>query len=345
MYQRLDYAYELPQELIASRPAATPTASRLLLMHLGAPELIHGRFSDLVQYLRPKDLLVFNNTKVIPARLLGHKIPSEGVIEALVERILPNGHFLCQLKFSRPPGIGQRLHFSGVQAVVCRRCDDFFELQFVSDEPPLTLLERIGKIPLPPYIKRPADAGDWRYQTVYASKDGAVAAPTAGLHFDRELLNSLAAKGIGCCELTLHVGAGTFQAVRSTDIRQHRMHKEWCEVPADIAAAIARHRAAGGRVIAVGTTSARALETAVSYNKVVPFSGETDIFIYPPYRFRAIDGMITNFHMPESTLLMLVCAFAGCKPVLAAYAEAVARQYRFLSYGDAMLILPDTSDI
>lgn len=315
-------------------------------MQTGTKNFLHAQFADLGRYLNPGDLLVFNNTKVLPARLSGFKVLTGGAGEALVERILTDRRMLCQLKFSKAPGVGTRLRFvsntDAVEAVVQSRRDGFFELEFFSKEQPLALLARFGRTPLPPYIDRPADEGDARYQTVYASEYGAVAAPTAGLHFSEDQIASLTEQGIHHCELTLHIGAGTFQPVRVQDIRQHKMHKERYEISSEVVTAIEHCHRDGGRVIAVGTTSVRALEAvAASQGELMPWSGETDIFIHPPYRFRVVDGMITNFHMPESTLLMLICAFAGFEPVQVAYSEAVTEGYRFLSYGDAMLILPD----
>ena len=344
MYQRIDYNYELPQELIASRPAKQRSGSRLLVMQAGCHHVKHDVFTHLANYLQPSDLLVFNNTKVIPARLFCHKIPSEGAGEILVERLLSDQVVLCQLKFNRAPKLGQHLLFDAasgaVEAKVCRRQGPFFELQFLTTEPLMDMIERLGVMPLPPYIHRAPDQQDERYQTVYAVHPGAVAAPTAGLHFDECILTALSAKGINSCQLTLHVGGGTFQPVRVDDIRQHTMHSEWCEIAPEAVAAVKQCKAEGGRVIAIGTTSARTLEAAAQAGELAVFTGETDIFIYPPYQFQVVDGLMTNFHMPQSTLLMLVCALAGRDPIMAAYAVAIAERYRFFSYGDAMLILP-----
>lgn len=344
MHQRIDYNYELPQELIASRPAEQRSGSRLLVMQVGSCQARHDVFTHLTHYLQPSDLLIFNNTKVISARLCCRKIPGDGIGEALVERLLPEQVALCQLKFNRAPKLGQRLLFDSdsgsVEAEVWGRQGMFFKLRFLTTEQLPDMIERIGVMPLPPYIHRAPDQQDERYQTIYAVRPGAVAAPTAGLHFDEGGLAALSAQGINSCQLTLHVGGGTFQPVRVADIRQHNMHSEWCEISPEVVAAVKRCKAEGGRTIAVGTTSARTLEAAAQDGELKAFTGETDIFIYPPYRFRVIDGLITNFHMPQSTLLMLVCAFAGYDPIMAAYASAIEERYRFFSYGDAMLILP-----
>lgn len=350
VHRRQDYNYHLPEAAIADRPATARVQSRLLVMEAGSRHFQHKRFSDLGDYLRPHDLLVFNNTKVIPARLAAIKTDTGGRGELLVERLLEGNRLLCQINFSRPPTQGTRLRLTApagplsdddtVEALVLDRQQSLFQIALLSEDDPLAILHRLGSVPLPPYIKRPADAGDARYQTVYASRHGAVAAPTAGLHFDWPLLNRLAEAGIARTELTLHIGAGTFQPVRYEDIHRHEMHRECYEVPGEAMQAVNHCRTKGGRVIAVGTTSVRALEAAAAEGTLAPWSGETALFIYPPYEFRVVDAIITNFHMPESTLLMLIAAFAGLAPVQAAYAEALAEGYRFLSYGDAMLILP-----
>jgi len=347
MHKRLDYTYELPEELIAYRPAFKRRGSRLLVMEAGnGCHFRHERFGQILDYLRSDDLLVFNNTQVIPARIFCRKLPGGASGEILIEKFLPERRILCQLKFARSPRPGQRLLIESSQealeAEVCGRQGRFFEIQFDSEDSPLSIVQRVGVMPLPPYIKRPADEQDDRYQTVYASRPGAVAAPTAGLHFDQDLLDTLASKGVNRCELTLHVASGTFQPVRVEDIRQHSMHGEWYEVSADVVASIKACRARKGRVIAVGTTSVRALESSVAEGGLQPCAGETNIFIYPPYDFQVVDGMITNFHMPSSSLLMLVCAFAGYEATMRAYADAVQKRYRFLSYCDAMPILPST---
>ncbi len=339
--RRQDFRYELPPELIAQHPPAERSASRLMVLDRAGGRVSHRGVRDLPDLLAPGDLLVFNDTRVIPARLLGRK-ETGGRVEVLVERLRGGREVLAQVRASKSPRPGTRLLLEGGAAArVTGREEDFFVLAFEGDEPVAALLERIGHVPLPPYIARP-DAGvdRERYQTVYARRAGAVAAPTAGLHFDEPLLEALRARGLTLGWVTLHVGAGTFQPVRVDDIREHRMHREWIEVGEAVCRQVAETRARGGRVVAVGTTSVRCLETAAGEDGVLrPFTGETDIFIYPGYRFRVVDALVTNFHLPESTLLMLVCAFAGTEAVLAAYREAVARRYRFFSYGDAMLVI------
>lgn len=335
-----DFRYDLPPELIAQRPVAVRSGSRLL--HLDATG--HGvhdmQFADLPTLLRAGDLLVFNDTRVIPARLFGAKITG-GRVEVLVQRILDTHRVEAMLRASKPPKAGQTLKLDGgYRAQVAAVRDGFYELVLESDTPVMTILERVGHVPLPPYIDRAdASADRERYQTVYARVPGAVAAPTAGLHFDETLLQTLSRQGIDSVYLTLHVGAGTFQPVRTDDLRSHRMHAEWLKLDAAACERINRAKEEGRRVIAVGTTVVRALEAAVNdRGRVVPFAGETDIFIYPPYHFRVVAAMLTNFHLPESTLLMLVCAFAGTERVLAAYRHAVEKRYRFYSYGDAMFV-------
>ncbi|BFN29587.1 tRNA preQ1(34) S-adenosylmethionine ribosyltransferase-isomerase QueA [Pseudomonas sp. SCT] len=300
-------------------------------------KLSHRHFADLLEYVRPGDLMVFNNTRVIPARLFGQKATG-GKLEILVERVLGSRSVLAHIRSSKSPKAGSRILLDGGgEAEMVARHDALFELEF--DEDVLSLLERIGHMPLPPYIDRPDDAEDReRYQTVYAQRAGAVAAPTAGLHFDEALLDSLREAGVETAYVTLHVGAGTFQPVRVERIEEHHMHREWLEVTQEVVDAVAACRARGGRVIAVGTTSVRSLETAARDGELKPFSGDTDIFIYPGKTFHVVDALVTNFHLPESTLLMLVSAFAGYPETMAAYAEAVAQRYRFFSYGDAMFI-------
>ena len=337
--RRQDFAYDLPPELIAQQPPAQRGDSRLLILDSASGALCDRRFRELPELLRPGDLLVFNDTRVIPARLFGHKA-SGGRLELLIERLLDERRALVQLNVSKSPKPGGALQFdAGFTATVLGRHGDLFEIGLDGDEPWLTLLERHGQTPLPPYIHRaPTPADRERYQTVYARQPGAVAAPTAGLHFDQNLLDQLAAMGVAQAFITLHVGAGTFQPVRVERIAEHTMHSEWIEVGAETCAQIATTRARGGRVIAVGTTATRALETAAQTGAIRPWRGETRIFIYPGYRFHAVDALITNFHLPESTLLMLVAAFAGRAATLNAYRHAVAQRYRFFSYGDAMLI-------
>ena len=337
-YTLADFDYELPPELIAQHPAAERSASRLLDGRGAEP--VDRTFRDLPALLDPGDLLVFNDTRVIKARLYGAKA-SGGKVEALVERVLPGHQVLAHLRASKSPAAGSRLRFAEAfdAEVLGRGGPDgsLFRLRFAGD--PHALLERHGHVPLPPYITH-ADTGDdeRRYQTVFAARPGAVAAPTAALHFDAALLDALRARGVGMAQVTLHVGAGTFQPVRVEAIAQHRMHSEWFDVGADTVAAIARTRAAGRRVVAVGTTTLRALESAAAGGTLEAGARETDIFITPGFEFRVVDALVTNFHLPRSTLLMLVSAFAGHDRVLALYRHAVAAHYRFFSYGDAMLL-------
>ncbi len=331
------FDFALPEYLIAQHPPERRGASRLLYAHDGALE--DCRFADLLRLVRPGDVLVLNDTRVIKARLFGSK-DSGGKIEVLVERVLNEHEVLAQVRASKSPKAGSRLVLADVLAVeVLGREGEFFHLRFAGEEPVLALLERHGSLPLPPYITHAADAGDeQRYQTVFARMAGAVAAPTAGLHFDEAMLQALRDKGVRIAYVTLHVGAGTFQPVRAEYIREHAMHSECYEIPQATVDAIARARNAGGRVIAVGTTSLRALESAAQSGELQAGTGETRIFITPGYRFRVVDRLLTNFHLPRSTLLMLVCAFGGMDEMLAAYRHAVANEYRFFSYGDAMLI-------
>ena len=337
-----DFAYDLPPELIAQHPAARRTASRLL--HVAPGGVADRMIVDLPSLLRPGDLLVFNDTRVINARLFGHKATG-GRVEILVERVLGERDVLAQLGVSKTPKAGSTITLDddAAQFEVVGRDDAFFHLRLVGDHSTvLDVLERAGRLPLPPYIHHVPNASDAeRYQTVFAREPGAVAAPTAGLHFDETLLAALHARGVESDTLTLHVGAGTFQPVRVEDLSDHRMHAERYRIPPGLADRIARVRAAGGRVVAVGTTSVRALESAAgSDGGVAVGEGETRIFITPGYRFRAVDLLVTNFHLPESTLMMLVCAFGGRERMLQAYRHAVAQRYRFFSYGDAMLVEP-----
>jgi S-adenosylmethionine:tRNA ribosyltransferase-isomerase len=343
--RRRDFYYELPPQLIAQRPAAERSASRLLVLD-GASEVLHdASFKDLADWLQAGDLLVFNDTKVIPARLYGHKA-SGGRVEVLIERLLAGQRALAHVRASRPPRPGSRLLLGdGLPVAVIERRQALFELRFETEQPLLEVLERCGHVPLPPYIDRAAtDADRERYQTVYARKPGAVAAPTAGLHFDRALLEQLAARGIAQAFVTLHVGAGTFQPVRAERIEDHPMHSEWASVGAEVCEAVRTTRARGGRVVAVGTTVVRSLEAACRDGSLKPLQGlrplrsEVDLFIYPGFEFRCVDALITNLHLPESTLLMLVAAFAGYEPTMRAYRHAVKQGYRFFSYGDAMFI-------
>lgn len=339
--QLSQFDYHLPSELIAQTPAATRNASRLL--HLDAASTLHDRqFADLPSLLRPNDLLVLNNTQVIKARLLGRK-DSGGKIEILIERITGPDTALAHVKASKSPKAGTRLHIAddAFTLEVTGRQDELFELRF--PERVLDLLERHGATPLPPYITHEAQAQDEeRYQTVYAQTPGAVAAPTAGLHFDQAMLDALSARGVGQAFVTLHVGAGTFQPVRVEDLSQHQMHAERYVVPQSVIQQIETARQNGGRVIAVGTTSVRALESAAAQQEraLDPLEGDTRLFITPGYRFSYVDALITNFHLPRSTLLMLVSALAGMEPIQRAYTHAVQSRYRFFSYGDAMFIEP-----
>ncbi len=331
------FDYHLPTELIAQAPPDRRTDSRLL--HLDPRGALHDRrFTELPGLLRPNDLLVFNDTRVIKARLRGHK-ETGGKVEVLIERITGPRTALAHIRSSKSPRAGARLTLAeAFQANVTGRQGELFELEF--PQRVLDLLERHGTTPLPPYITHQADARDEeRYQTVYARKPGAVAAPTAGLHFDELLLEEIGRRGIGSVFITLHVGAGTFQPVRTDRIDQHVMHSEHYVVPVDTLARLAATRAAGGRIVAVGTTSVRALESvAANADNAAPAEGDTRLFITPGYRFKRVDALITNFHLPQSTLLMLVSALAGMEPIRRAYAHAVAARYRFFSYGDAMLI-------
>jgi len=339
-----DFDYPLPPELIAQFPAPERAASRLL--RLSGATLSDHRFSELAQFLRPDDVLVFNDTRVIKARLHGVKA-SGGKIEALVERITGPHEALVQLRASHPPRPGARLCFDAtLEAEVLERRDDLYLLRFGGTVGVLELLERHGHLPLPPYISHADSEEDQaRYQTVYARHPGAVAAPTAGLHFDEAMLTRLRERGVQLAWLTLHVGAGTFQPVRVRNLAEHKMHSEYYEIPPATVRAIDTARAAGGAVVAVGTTSLRALESAARAGNLQagdfglrPGAGETDLFITPGYRFQIVDRLITNFHLPKSTLLMLVGAFAGMEAMRAAYGHAITERYRFFSYGDAMLI-------
>lgn len=332
-----DFDYDLPQELIAQFPLPERTASRLLVVD-GA-KLEDRRFSDIPQLLRAGDLLVFNDTRVLHARLHGIK-DSGGRVEVLIERPIGRHEALAQIRASHAPWPGSRLVLEGTLEIrVVAREGAFYLLRFPGPEDLVELLERHGKLPLPPYIQRHAEEADEaRYQTVYARNRGSVAAPTAGLHFDAALIKALRARGIDFAWLTLHVGAGTFQPVRVENLAQHRMHRERYVIPADTVAALAGARARGGRIVAVGTTSLRAMEAAAQEGEIHAGPGETELFILPGFRFRAADALITNFHLPKSTLLMLVSAFGGLENLRRAYAHAVAERYRFFSYGDAMFI-------
>ncbi|MBS1200083.1 MAG: tRNA preQ1(34) S-adenosylmethionine ribosyltransferase-isomerase QueA [Proteobacteria bacterium] len=337
--RRADFSYELPAELIAQAPLPGRSASRLLACDGATGTLRDLAFWDLPELLAPGDLLVLNDTRVLPARLRGTK-PTGGAVEILLERLTGDRTFLAQARSSKGFRPGSTIELpGGARAEVTGRAGDLFEMEL--DTAAEDYFTTHGEMPLPPYIGRPAGPADReRYQTVYAREPGAVAAPTAGLHFDAALFEALAARRVEVARLTLHVGAGTFQPVRVDDILEHRMHPERVRVDASVVDAVAATRARGGRVVAVGTTVVRSLESAARSGRLTPLEGETDLFIYPGFRFRVVDALITNFHLPESTLLMLVSAFAGRERVLAAYRHAVAAGYRFFSYGDAMFVLP-----
>ncbi|NIF42651.1 tRNA preQ1(34) S-adenosylmethionine ribosyltransferase-isomerase QueA [Burkholderia sp. Tr-862] len=344
MFTLSDFDFNLPPELIAQTALPERTASRLLEVDrtVEPARLVDRNFAELPSCIAPGDLLVFNDTRVLKARFFGQKA-SGGKIEVLIERVTGTHTALAQIRASKSPGAGTTLRLADAfDVTVGERVEPFFTLHF--PQPCLTLIEQHGRLPLPPYIEHDADANDeTRYQTVYASNPGAVAAPTAGLHFDLPLLEKLDAMGVERATLTLHVGAGTFQPVRVENIAEHRMHSEWYDLPQSLVDKIAATRARGGNVIAVGTTSMRALEAAArsadeAGRPLAATQAETDIFITPGYRFRVVDRLVTNFHLPKSTLLMLVSAFAGVETIRAAYQHAIDERYRFFSYGDAMLL-------
>jgi len=337
--RRQDFAYELPEELIAQTPLAERSASRLLVLDRVSEAIADRTVRDLPSYLRSGDLLVFNDTRVVAARLVGSK-SSGGRVEIFLERALAGRAALAQLRASKPVRDGSEVATTGGTVRVLGREDDLWRIELPA--PALEFFEQWGEVPLPPYIHRAAEATDReRYQSIFARERGAVAAPTASLHFDAPLMAQMEARGVGCAFVTLHVGAGTFQPVRADDLESHTLHAERVSVSAATCEAVERTRSAGGRVIAVGTTVVRALESAAlqaTARRLAPWSGETRLFIRPGFHFQVIDLLLTNFHLPESTLLMLVCAFAGRERVLAAYAHAVRARYRFFSYGDAMFI-------
>lgn len=352
--QLSDFYFDLPDELIARYPKTERTASRLLQLNGENGEISHRTFSDVYELINQGDLLIFNNTRVIPARMFGRKA-SGGKIEVLIERVLDEHRFLAHIRSSKSPKVGAELWLgedklgdkNGIKAIMLGRQDSLFEVEIAERQTALLdILQQIGHMPLPPYIDRPdEDADQERYQTVYNKVPGAVAAPTAGLHFDNHLLEKLKAKGVNFAFVTLHVGAGTFQPVRVENIEEHKMHAEYVEVPQETVDLILATKAAGKRVIAVGTTSVRSVESAAlaaeekkASQIIQPFFADTSIFIYPGKKFRVIDGLITNFHLPESTLIMLVSAFAGYENTMNAYKSAVENRYRFFSYGDAMFI-------
>ncbi len=341
-----DFHFDLPDELIARYPQPERSASRLLQLDGNSGALVDSNFTDILDQVQAGDLMVFNNTRVIPARMFGRKA-SGGKLEVLVERMLDDKRILAHIRCSKSPKPGSTIMLGEndeYQATMLARHDALFELEFAGEQNVLTILEQIGHMPLPPYIDRPdEDADKERYQTVYNQKPGAVAAPTAGLHFDQTLLDKLQAKGVQFAYVTLHVGAGTFQPVKVDNIFDHHMHAEYVEVSQEVVDAIAQTKARGGRIIAVGTTSVRSLESAAQSalkngTELVPYFDDTEIFIYPGYQYQLVDCLVTNFHLPESTLIMLVSAFAGYEHTMAAYQHAVAERYRFFSYGDAMFI-------
>jgi S-adenosylmethionine:tRNA ribosyltransferase-isomerase len=337
-----DFQYHLPEQLIAQKPSEIRSQSRLLHYSRKQMRTNHLRFDDIIDLINPEDLLVFNDTRVIPARMYGHK-ETGGKVEVLVERLTSAQTCLAHVRASKTPKAGGIILLIGedkqYQVIVDGREGELFILRSDAQQTMASIMENIGHMPLPPYIERSDTEEDVsRYQTVYANKPGAVAAPTAGLHFDETLLCKLKDKGINTAYVTLHVGAGTFQPVRSDNIEDHKMHFEYLEVGQETVAKCQQVRNNGGRIIAVGTTTVRSLETASQNGQLETYAGETDIFIYPGYEFKSIDALITNFHLPESTLLMLISAFAGKSEMMTCYAEAIKEQYRFFSYGDAMFI-------
>lgn len=336
--KRQDFFFHLPEALIAQQPASERRASRLLVLDTQG-QCSDRQFVDLLGYIQPHDLLVFNNTRVIPARLFGEKT-SGGKVELLVERILDTHRALCHIRASKSPKAGAKLTIEqAFEVEVLGRQGALFEVRFDAAKTPLEWLETYGHMPLPPYIERAdKDEDKERYQTVYAARPGAVAAPTAGLHFDQAMLDAIQAKGANLGFVTLHVGAGTFKPVQVDNISEHTMHAEWIEVQPGLVEQVKQTREKGGRVIAVGTTSVRCLETASLSGELQAYSGDTDIFITPGYEFKQVDVLLTNFHLPESTLIMLVSALAGYEQTMAAYRHAVEQHYRFFSYGDAMLV-------
>lgn len=333
-----DFNFILPEQLIAQYPLAQRTSSRLLCFERASSAINDRLFSDLLHCLRPNDLLVFNNTRVMPARLLGHK-ETGGKVEVLIERVLSENCALAHVGTNKRCQISMKIFFDERRsATVISRQGNLFELHF--EEPVVSLMQAIGHMPLPPYIDRADELADReRYQTVYSTQLGAVAAPTAGLHFDEPLLESIRNLGVQTAFVTLHVGAGTFQPVKVDNPSEHKMHQEWISVPQTTCDQIHKVKKQGGRVIAVGTTVVRTLESVAKIRgELSAYEGETDIFIYPPYAFQCIDALITNFHLPKSTLLMLVSAFANREQILHAYQHAISKAYRFFSYGDAMFI-------
>jgi len=337
--RRDEFTYQLPDELIAQFPTEQRGQSRLLVMECPSGKLTDLDFSSLPGLLKAGDLLVFNDTRVIPARIFGAK-ETGGKVEILLERILDKQRMLAQIRASKSPKPGNLIHLQGdIKLELIERQDDMFVLDVIGEMTVLELMQQLGHMPLPPYIQREDDVEDMeRYQTIYARTPGAVAAPTAGLHFTDELMQEISDQDIDSAFVTLHVGAGTFQPVRVDNIEEHQMHSEYLEVSADVCEKVRQCKARGGRVIAVGTTAVRCLETAAQARELKPYQGETDIFIYPGYEFKVVDALITNFHLSESTLLMLVSAFAGRGNIMNAYQHAIEQRYRFFSYGDAMFL-------
>lgn len=336
--QLSDFNYQLPQELIASLPLAERSSSRLLVVpKSGSTE--HKQFFDLIDYLNSKDCLVFNNTKVMPARIYGNKVTG-GKIEILIERIFDRNQIVAHIKANKAPKIESVIEINGSPVFkILSKTDSLYRLQNISELTIQDIMANHGEMPLPPYMKRSAtDSDNTRYQTVYADIPGAVAAPTAGLHFDEKLIKAIKAKGVQTAEITLHVGSGTFLPVKVDNIDNHVMHSEWIQISPAVVDLIKKTKKQGGRVFAVGTTTLRCLETASLSGELIAYQGETDIFIKPGFQFKTVDNLITNFHLPESTLLMLVSAFSGYQRILDVYNEAIEKQYRFFSYGDAMLL-------
>ena len=348
-----DFNYSLPNELIARYPTEQRSGSRLMVLDGASQNVAHRRFEDLLEQLNSGDLLVFNNTRVLPARLWGRK-ETGGKVEVLVERLLDQYTLLAHLRSSKSPKVGALVLLQAsadseaveAQCQVLGRRGALFELRIIAGGDAVEVMNAIGHMPLPPYIDRPDESIDAeRYQTVYADVPGAVAAPTAGLHFSEAFIEACREKGVDTAFVTLHVGAGTFQPVRVETITEHIMHAEFIELSQQVCDQVAATRAGGGRVVAVGTTSVRSLESASQSGTLKPFSGDSEIFIYPGYQFKSVDAMVTNFHLPESTLIMLVSAFAGQDFVLEAYRQAVVERYRFFSYGDAMLVLSSSAPV
>ena len=337
--KKSDFYYELPEELIAQQPLAERSGSRLLCLDKSSDVIYDKQFSDFLELLHKDDLLVLNNTKVIPARLFGHK-QTGGKVEILIERVLNDREVLAHMRSSKSPKAGAVIELDeGFLCQVLGRVDDLFHLQFKGEQALADILERIGHMPLPPYIERADNENDQtRYQTVFAQQSGAVAAPTAGLHFDDIMMDKIQAKGVGIAFVTLHVASGTFRPVKVDNLEEHVMHKEYFEVPKKTVVAVEQVKAQGGRVIAVGTTAMRSLESASCNGQLEVSRGDTDLFITPGYKFKTVDAMLTNFHLPESTLLMLVSAFSGYGRIKKVYQHAIAAKYRFFSYGDAMFI-------